>query len=156
VIQIFTDGSVDNRTKTGVGAVLLIKNPNVDFKELPSFIQLKIFEDTSSTKLELQTFLWALGKVKSESMPITFYTDSQNIISLLNRRIKLEAGQFKNKKGVLLKNHLLYRSFYQKMDNINSKIIKLQGHKPGHLKDNQDRIFSLVDKASRAALQKLP
>jgi len=52
------------------------------------------FEQTSSTKLELQTLLWALGETitlaNGDDMTLTVYTDSQNIIGLPRRRARLE------------------------------------------------------------------
>ena len=63
-IKLFTDSSVNPQEKVGYAAFLLIEDENISFEEMKKNIKLKRFEDTSSTKLELQTFLWALSEIK--------------------------------------------------------------------------------------------
>ncbi len=55
-------------------------------------IKTKKFENTSSTKLELETLLWALSEINLDNCKIIIYTDCQNIIGLKERR----AGLVKN------------------------------------------------------------
>ena len=75
----------------GCGAYLLV-NENEEFNaSLKDRIKTKTFTNTSSTKLELQTLLCALGELEDASEKIIIYTDSQNIIGLPNRRSNLEA-----------------------------------------------------------------
>lgn len=83
--------------------------------------------------------------IELKNYNIVVYTDSQNILSLLDRRQKIE-----NK---LFKNHTEYKEFFNLVDNCNLKIIKIKGHKPKIKKDNIDKIFSVVDKAARKALR---
>jgi ribonuclease HI len=150
--MLFTDGSVDTKTKIGFGAYLFI-NENIDNTE-PKRLEVKTkqFENTSSTKLELQTLLWALNDIDFSNNPILIYTDSQNIIGLLERRKRLEQNNFSSKKNSLIKNHQLYKEFYQIIDKLNLTFVKVEGHKTSKQKDKIDRLFTLVDKASRNAL----
>jgi ribonuclease HI len=151
-IQLFTDSSVSPQKKIGFGAFLNIIDENISFEEKKKYIKTKKFEDTSSTKLELQTLLWALDEIENDSF-IEVYTDCQNIIGLENRRKKLEINDYKSSKGRLMNNHELYRLFFEKIDKLNLSFIKVKGHKKNSLKDDIDNIFNLVDKASRNALR---
>lgn len=152
-IKLFTDGSVDTKLKIGYGAFLLIEGENLVISELKEMVKIKRFENTSSTRLELQTLLWALEELPNKSNRVTVFTDSQNIIGLLSRRIRLEKSDFKNKQDKLLKNHDLYRSFYQLVDTIPFELVKVAGHLPKSQKDKMAQLFTLVDKASRRALR---
>lgn len=153
-IKLFTDSSVNPQVKIGFGAYLILDDENKSLEELEKYIKIKRFEDTSSTKLELQTLLWALDEITDKDNSIEVYTDCQNIIGLQNRRDKLEKNDFCSSRGKLINNYDLYREFFQKLDSLNLVFIKVKGHKKNILKDKIDNIFNLVDKASRAALRK--
>ena len=151
-IKLFTDSSVNPQEKIGFGAYLKILDENVSLLDMKKDIKTKRFEDTSSTKLELQTLLWALDEIENDSF-IEVYTDCQNIIGLEDRRKKLESNDYKSSKGKLMNNHELYKLFFEKIDKLNLTFIKVKGHKKSSLKDEIDTIFNLVDKASRNALR---
>jgi ribonuclease HI len=114
---------------------------------------LKRFENTSSTKLEIQTVLWALSEVGEIEGKITLYTDSQNIIGLPGRRERLEKSDFYSKQNRRITNWELYKDFYRLTDELNIEIVKVSGHKRTSTKDNIDRLFTIVDRASRKALR---
>lgn len=151
-IKLFTDSSVNPQEKIGFGAYLKTIDESVPLLEMKKGIKTKKFEDTSSTKLELQTLIWALDEIEKASL-IEVYTDCQNIIGLENRRKKLESNDYKSSKGKLMNNHDLYKLFFEKIDKLNLVFIKVKGHKKSSLKDEIDNIFNLVDKASRNALR---
>ena len=151
-IKLFTDSSVNPQDKVGFGAYLHLKNKDISFEEMKKDIKTKRFEDTSSTKLELQTLLWSLEEI-NENIIIEVYTDCQNIIGLQDRKEKLEKNNFYSSSGKLMNNHELYKKFYEKLDELNLILIKVKGHKKNSLKDEIDTIFNLVDKASRNALR---
>ena len=120
-IKIFTDSSVDPKLKVGFGAFLVLENiekhnNDDEHGKHDEHIETKQFIDTSSTKLELQTFLWAFDEVSSKydlsNIAFEVYTDCQNIFSLLNRREKLESNNFKTSTNKIVKNELLYKEFY--------------------------------------------
>lgn len=150
-MNLFVDGSVDNKTKIGFASYLLVLDENKNIEDMKKDIKSKKFDDTSSTKLELEGFIWALKEINLEKLYI--FTDCQNILSLMDRREKLETNNYITKTGKQLKNHYLYKEFYFLMDMYNCKIIKIKGHKKSSLKDTHDVIFSLVDKNSRKALR---
>ena len=152
-IKLFTDSSVNPQEKVGFGAYLLLKENNISFEDMKKDIKTKRFEDTSSTKLELQTLLWSLEEINDKDVIIEIYTDCQNIIGLQDRRERLEKNNFHSSAGKLMNNHELYREFFKKLDELNLTFIKVKGHKKNSLKDEIDTIFNLVDKASRNALR---
>ncbi len=152
-IKLFTDSSVNPQEKIGFGAFLFLDEKNISLEEMKKNIKIKRFENTSSTKLELQTLLWSLKEIKNKDVIIEVYTDCQNIIGLENRREKLEKNNFHSSSGKLMNNHELYKDFFEKIDKLNLIFIKVKGHKKNSLKDEIDTIFNLVDKASRNALR---
>ncbi|AXX94697.1 ribonuclease HI [Arcobacter ellisii] len=152
-IKLFTDSSVNPQEKIGFGSFLIIEDENLTLENLKKNIKIKRFENTSSTKLELQTFLWSLEEIKNKDVIIEVYTDCQNIIGLQDRKEKLEKNNFYSSSGKLMNNHELYKEFFEKTDKLNLIFIKVKGHKKNSLKDDIDTIFNLVDKASRSALR---
>jgi ribonuclease HI len=150
---IFTDGSVNPHSGIGYGAYLILPSLDFSLADLKSHIHKQRFTHTSSTKLEIQTLLYALSKVQSIYSKIVIYTDSQNIIGLQARRKKLEANQFQSNQQKPLHNALLYKEFYQLTDTLDCIFHKVRGHSPSKQKTKIEKIFSLVDKASRQALR---
>lgn len=146
-MKLFCDGSVNPQMKIGFGAYFIldenIQNQNIKTKK---------FENTSSTKLELEVLLWALKDMNIEEK-IQVYTDCQNILSLLSRREKLEKNNFRTSTNKIVKNELLYKEFYFLLDKYEIEFIKVKGHKKSSLKDEIDKAFNLVDKASRNTLR---
>ena len=153
-LTLFTDGSVNTQSKIGYGAYLLVAEPDLPFAQLQSQVQIKRFEQTSSTKLELQTVLWALSEIQPLNRPLTLYTDSQNLISLPGRRQRLEQNDYRSKQNRRLNNYLLYQEFYRLTDQLDCRLVKVSGHQPTRQKDAIAKLFTLVDRASRQALRK--
>ena len=124
-IKLFTDSSLNPYNKIGFGAYLILNDENESLEELKENIKSKRFENTSSTKLELQTLLWALDEIADKNVIIEVYTDCQNIIGLENRRDKLEKNHFYSTSGKLMNNHDLYKDFYLKLDELSLSFIKV-------------------------------
>jgi len=110
-LMLFTDVSVNTRSKIGYGAYLSIFERGLSLDSLRSFVRVKKFENTSSTKLELQTLLWALSDIHSSGKRLIIYTDSQNIIRLRERRDRFEQNDYHSKKKRRLNNYELYQNF---------------------------------------------
>ena len=160
---LFIDGSATPASKIGFGSYLLIPENEVDDVTETSIMQ-KIrsrkFSPTTSTKLEVQTLLWALGETeevltdKIHSELITIFSDSQTLVGLQKRRAILESRNFKSRKdGQDLKHADLYKSIYDILDRLNCRFIKLSGHSKVKEKTRIERIFSQIDRASRRALR---
>ena len=150
---LFVDGSVDARSKIGYGAYLTISDADIPQEELKKYVKVKRFERTSSTKLELQTMLWALGDIQAAARKVIVYTDSQNIVGLRGRRERLEKNDFRNSKDKRLNNYDLYQQFFKIIDLMDCDFFKVRGHLRAEQKDDIDQLFSLVDRASRKALR---
>ena len=159
-IYLFTDASVNPQSGIGVGAYLVLNESEFSSstprtpRQLEKRIQTKRFENTSSTKLELETLLWALDDVDLVNYALIIYTDCQNIIGLQDRREGFERKNYLNSKHKQIKNHQLYKDFYKKIDSLDCEFVKVKGHKKSSLKDEIDEIFSLVDRASRETLRR--
>ena len=124
-IKLFTDSSLNPYNKIGFGAYLILNDENESLEELNEHIKIKRFENTSSSKLELQTLLWALDEIADKNVIIEVYTDCQDIIGLENRRKKLEKNHFYSTSGKLMNNHDLYKDFYLKLDELSLSFIKV-------------------------------
>ncbi len=152
-LLLFTDGSVNTHTNIGYGAYLVVPEGRISLDSLGTSVKVKRFEHTSSTKLELQTLLWALTDIQALGSRVIVYTDSQNIMGLPGRRDRLEQNDYHSKKNRRLNNYKLYQEFYRMTDQLDCEFIKVRGHKVSNQKDDIDRLFTLVDRASRNALR---
>lgn len=158
-IKLFTDASVNPQNKIGFAAYLSILDEKYTYEDLEAQVETKMFENSSSTKLELQGFLYAINEITrnikdKDSLKIIVYTDCQNILGLENRRERFEKNNYISKNGKIIANHELYKEFYKIIDSFTCEFVKVKGHKKQSLKDDIDKIFSLVDKHSREALRK--
>ncbi len=64
-LMLFTDGSVNAQSNIGYGAYLAVSESGLPLDLLRARVKVRRFEHTSSTKLELQTLLWALGDIQA-------------------------------------------------------------------------------------------
>jgi ribonuclease HI len=162
-IALFTDVSINTNLKIGFGAHLIIPESYLkenSYDSIKKEVKLKKFESTSSTKLEIETLLWALVELEKSHKEIdlycnvTIYTDSQCLACLSGRRTQLECSEFKSSKtNKELNNALIYRRFYRFSDKLKFEIVKLKGHSKSIIKDKIHKMFSNVDKGSRKALR---
>src|SRR3990167_10838424 len=106
---LFTDVSLNPKLKLGFGAYLVIPSSFLEIpperiirSDLVEQIKLRRFDVTSSTKLEVQTLLWALEDFQKELSGSRFgtldvYSDSQCVTGLQRRRSQLELNGFCSK-----------------------------------------------------------
>jgi ribonuclease HI len=152
-LMLFTDGSVNAQSNIGYGAYLVVSERRFSLDSLKTFVEVRRFEHTSSSKLELQTLLWALSDIQALGTKVIVYTDSQNIMGLPGRRDRFEQNGYRSKKNKRLDNYELYQEFYRMTDQLDCELVKVRGHQISNQKDDIDRLFSLVDRASRNALR---
>jgi ribonuclease HI len=98
--------------------------------------------------------LWALSDIQTLGSKVIVYTDSQNIMGLQERRDRFEQNDYCSKKNKRLLNYELYREFYRMTDQLDCEFVKVRGHQVSNQKDEFDRLFTLVDRASRSALRR--
>lgn len=163
---VFTDVSLNPELSLGLGAFLMLPKSDLavpvhqmDKTNIIKQIEFREFTQTSSTRLEVQTVLWALKRccdeISESPVPnVCVYTDSQCVAGLFARRQKLEARNFASAKtGRLLKNTLLYQQFYALHDAYHFDVTKVTGHRRASSRDSVEFLFSLVDQAVRRALK---
>ena len=152
-LMLFADGSVNTRSNIGYGAYLAVFERGLSLDSLRTRVKVRRFEHTSSTKLELQTLLWALSDIHALGRKVIVYTDSQNILGLPGRRDRLEQNDYRSKKNKRLNHYELYQEFYTIIDQLECELVKVSGHQVSHQKDDIEELFTLVDRASRKALR---
>jgi len=141
------------KSNIGYGAYLAVSEFDLSMDSLKKLVKVRRFEQTSSTKLELQTFLWALSDIDALGRKVILYTDSQNIIGLHKRRKRFEQNDYRSKKNRRIRNYKLYQEFYRITDQLECELNKVRGHLVSNQKDDIDRLFTIVDRASRNALR---
>lgn len=156
--HIFIDGSVNNQLKFGYGAYLVVSELVISLRSPENTVKVRRFEQTNSTRLELQTLLWALDETNvlanDHGLALTVYTDSQNIIGLPGRRTRLEESNYFSSKNNQLNNYELYQEFYRLNSSLTCEFVKVIGHQPSSKKYEIDKLFSLVDQASRRSMRR--
>jgi ribonuclease HI len=150
-VSLFTDGSMNPKQGVGFGAYIAFMKEPENIDDLSESIKIKKFENTSSVKLELQTLLWALSEISERE--VVSFTDSQNIVGLLSRKERLVENNYCSKAGRQIRNHELYKEFFEYTLRFNIQFHHIRGHKPSRIKHRLDEIFTLVDRASRNALR---
>jgi ribonuclease HI len=152
-LMLLADGSVNTRSNFGYGAYLAVSERRLALDLLRPRVKVRRFEHTSSTKLELQTLLWALSDIQGLGSKVIVYTDSQNIMGLPGRRDRFEQNDYRSMKNKRLNNYELYQEFFRMTDQLDCEFVKVHGHQVTNQKDEIDRLFTLVDRASRNALR---
>jgi len=153
ILRLFTDGSVNPKSNFGYGASLAVLGEVPYSESFKTNVKVKKFEHTSSAKLEIQTLIWALTSIQKPVGRLIVYTDSQNIVGLKARRRRLEFNNYLSKKNKPIKNSALYQEFFYLSEQLACEFKKIKGHQPSRLKNEAERFFTLVDKASRKALR---
>ena len=151
--MLFTDGSVNTQSNIGYGAYLAVSERGLSLNSVRTSVKVRRFEHTSSTKLELQTLLWALNDIQALGRKVILYTDSQNILGLQGRREQFEQNDYRSKKNKRLSNYELYQEFYRMIDHLDCELVKVRGHQVSNQKDDISKLFTLVDRAARKALR---
>ena len=75
------------------------------------------------------------------------------LVGLPGRRARLEQNDYCSNKNRRLNNYELYQEFYRLTDRLDFELVKVRGHQVAKQKDAFDRLFTLVDRASRKALR---
>lgn len=163
---LFTDASLNPKRKVGIGGYLIVPETvlktqanQIKKAELEEILVLKRFENTSSTKLEVQTVLWAMREYCTRSADcgpgkLQIYSDSQCVAGLLPRRTRLERNGFQSRgRGRQLKNTSLYRKFYELHDRLQFQVAKVAGHTRSRSRNTIEAVFSFIDQRVRKALK---
>jgi len=146
-MHIFTDSSVNTKTKTGIGCYLILNSLDEEFTQ--ENIQTIQINDTSSTIAEFSTIKYVLNELDkyNPTDDIYLYTDCENFVNLINKR------QYDNN---LIK-HTNYKEYKEIIDLVNKlkiNIVWVKGHdKQINKTEPYEKIFSVVDKTARFRLR---
>ena len=139
--QVYTDASVNTQSKVGYGAYLVVSEPSACLDSLKDTVKIRRFEQSTSSKLELQTLLWALDEIipllGETDIALTVYTDCQTIITLPDRQSSLEQRNYLSSKHKRLNNYELYQRFYAISAKLPFSLIKVAGHQPASKKNQK-------------------
>jgi hypothetical protein len=132
MLRVFVDASFSPITKRAVGCYLYNNIMNYHY-----------MEDTYNTQAEINTVLIMMHNMPYDKN-ITVYTDCMAVIKIYNERYidKSHAPPREMLCSLMLNhNNILFE--------------KIDGHVKSSLKNENDKIFSMVDKAARAELRKI-
>ncbi|ARF11728.1 ribonuclease H [Klosneuvirus KNV1] len=146
-MHIFTDSSVNTKTKTGIGCYLILNSLDDEFTQ--ENIQTIQLNDTSSTMAELDTIKHVLIEIDKYNLTddIYLYTDCENFVNLIEKR------QY-NENLVKHTNYKEYKEIIDLVNKLKIKVIWVKGHDKQINKTEQyEKIFSVVDKTARFRLR---
>ncbi|MBE0364476.1 hypothetical protein PULV_a2819 [Pseudoalteromonas ulvae UL12] len=157
---LLIDASVDPKSKIGVaGFSIIVSSKNNDLAIQQPLIKTQVFEQTSSTDLELRAALWALSDVVDYRGGLAVVSDCQTLCQLPERRERLQARQFCNRRGVPLKLAELYRKILASADfrlettGMTLNFIHIKGHRKSSQRSALEVEFSHLDQTVRRHLR---
>ncbi|MBK5278491.1 MAG: ribonuclease HI [Bacteroidia bacterium] len=140
-IVIYTDGSCN--PKQGIGAWAVILHINKE-----KIILSGEKEHTTHQQMELLAVIKAFEYLTTASLqvlPMTIYTDSQYVVGLQRRTLKLSASGFTTKQNLPIRNAELVYQIITYLERMSVTLIKIKAHQMGngHVGNRE------VDKLSR-------
>lgn len=124
MINIYTDGSCDTSSLTGAWATIVHHGEQVTTLT-------GIEKNVTHQQMELLSVINGIRHLEdSDTMhgTITVYSDSQYVVDLVHRKIKLKQKQFLTKAGVAVRNSELVQQLIQYMDRYDLIFVKLKSH----------------------------
>lgn len=165
---VFCDASIAIKNKVAIGSFLILEKSAWDRLSVEGFLYQKStlqdkikhtrFDTHKSTLAEIKTFLYVMKTLAPlENKKICLFTDCQTLCDLYgDRQKKLLERNFKKKDGSPLNHGTIYKEVIDFFLSYEITVTKVKGHKPKSEKDNKvDKLFSLVDTASRKELRML-
>ena len=150
-LHLYTDGSCDVETNIGAwAAILLLQEEKV--------VLSGVEKDTTHNRMELLAAINAihhLDKTQYSASEIIVFTDSQYIVGLPARKVKLQQSNFKTKTGKLIRNDDLLKQIFELLENRNLSFTKVKAHQRKTATHNYNReVDKLVRKTLRTFLKK--
>jgi ribonuclease HI len=143
-MKCYTDASFD--PKSNVAVIGYSINSQINFETITN---------TTNTKSEICAIISLIKYLIKENVKeCIIFTDCQSIINRINKKDILCNNNFMTKKGKILNNANSYKELFDLLDNINANICHIKGHKPTIDKNDDDIIFSKLDKFLRHELRK--
>jgi ribonuclease HI len=142
VIDIYTDGSCNPKFKLGGWAAFIFiqgKKTVLNGKEF----------NTTHNRMELQAAIKSIEFVRNQSEKfdmINIYTDSQYLVRLKERKMRLKDSDFMTKKDIMIQNQDLVKKIISFLDAMDIVFIKVTAHQKKTTEQNFNRD---VDRLSR-------
>lgn len=145
-IHIYTDASTNPKTQQGAWAALLLH-------ESPPIILKGQVSNTTNNRLELWAVLQGIAYLKAQNIPydrIRIHTDSQYVIRLSERKDRLKATNFHNKKEQPLPNIDLLKLMIAYIETEPLEWVKIKAHlKKSEANPHHRKVDRLVRKVLR-------
>ena len=124
-IEVYTDGSYDNTTNKGAWAAIVF------FEDKKTVLSGKIAGSTHN-RMEITAVIEAISFIKSHYQDhvesIQIFSDSQYVIGLPARQVKLQSQDFFTKKGKTLNNTDLIVSLFEALTAFPIILTKVKAH----------------------------
>lgn len=141
LIEIYTDGSCYPKENTGAWAALIFTGND---KTVLTGEEI----NTTHNKMELMAVIKAIDYIISKQLlfsSIVIFSDSQYVVNIPLRKVKLKASQFITKKGNQIQNYDLIQTLIYQIETYNLKFIKVKAHqKQGDLINYNREVDKLV------------
>lgn len=146
-MHVFTDSSVNTKTKKGIGCYLILNSLDDNFTQ--ENIQTIQLNDTSSTIAELDTIKYVLTEIDkyNPTEDIYLYTDCENYVNLIEKR-QYDENLIKHT------NYEMYKEIIDLTNKLKIKVIWIKGHSnQANKTEHYETIFAVVDKTARFRLR---
>ncbi len=146
-IIIYTDGSCNPEYGMGAWASIL-------FIEGKKIVLSGVEEQTTHQRMELQAVINSfeyLAKANLQSESMELYTDSQYVVGLPGRMLKLKSSGFTTNKNLPIRNADLVQVLIEYLEIMNVNFIKVKAH----LNNGSQNVNREVDKLSRKLVREI-
>ena len=144
-ITVFTDGSCNPTLGIGGWASIL-------FVEGKKIILSGAEQQTTHQRMELQAVLKAfeyLAHANVKMDAVELYTDSQYVVGIAGRRMKLKKAEFRTTKNLFIRNVDLVKMLVEFMEGMNIRFIKVKAHQKKAAQNNNREVDKLARKLVR-------
>jgi ribonuclease HI len=145
-IEVYTDGSCDPSVRIGCWAAIILKSGVR--KDISGVVT-----ETTHQRMELTSVIESIKTVldySTQPVPIVIFSDSQYVVSLVERHLSLRHKELKTKKGTLISNADLVETILEYIETLPITFIKVKAHQKETGSVNYNRE---VDKLCRKLLR---
>lgn len=149
-MKCYTDASFDPVSKIAIVGYII--NSSIH----PPIIT-SIINNTTNTKAEIVSIIMLIKKLLEMNIKkATIYTDCQSVINVIKKKNVFIINNFLSKNNKILNNATLYKELFELLDNHTDIIIlHIKGHIPTKDMNDDNKIFSVLDKNLRSKLRKI-
>ena len=142
-IKCYSDASFDPGSKTAV----------IGWRINRENIRINTLSNTNNTRAEIIGLINLISEL-DPTLNYIIYTDCQSIINRIACFDKLIQKNFTNNRGTELANVDIYKKLFGLLTP-NIRLIHIDGHSPANQKNEDDKLFSELDRCVRKELRKI-